>query len=99
MTHTSEPSAAEPDDSIDDAAPAEAALVEAVVGTPAPATQRVRKRPKPGERRVQILHTLASMLEQPGADRVTTAALAASSMCRRPRCTATSRARRRCSRA
>jgi TetR/AcrR family transcriptional regulator len=36
-----------------------------------------RKRPKPGERRVQILHTLASMLEQPGAERITTAALAA----------------------
>jgi TetR/AcrR family transcriptional regulator len=36
-----------------------------------------RKRPKPGERRVQILQTLASMLEQPGAERVTTAALAA----------------------
>jgi TetR/AcrR family transcriptional regulator len=38
---------------------------------------RVRKRPKPGERRVQILQTLAQMLEQPGADRITTAALAA----------------------
>jgi TetR/AcrR family transcriptional regulator len=37
----------------------------------------VRKRPKPGERRIQILQTLASMLEQPGAERVTTAALAA----------------------
>jgi TetR/AcrR family transcriptional regulator len=36
-----------------------------------------RKRPKPGERRVQILQTLAHMLEQPGAERVTTAALAA----------------------
>ncbi len=36
-----------------------------------------RKRPKPGERRVQILQTLAGMLEQPGAERVTTAALAA----------------------
>jgi len=36
-----------------------------------------RKRPKPGERRVQILQTLAAMLEQPGADRITTAALAA----------------------
>ena len=36
-----------------------------------------RKRPKPGERRIQILQTLASMLEQPGADRITTAALAA----------------------
>lgn len=37
----------------------------------------VRKRPKPGERRVQILQALATMLEQPGAERVTTAALAA----------------------
>ena len=36
-----------------------------------------RKRPKPGERRIQILQTLASMLEQPSAERVTTAALAA----------------------
>ncbi len=36
-----------------------------------------RKRPRPGERRVQILETLATMLEQPGADRITTAALAA----------------------
>lgn len=36
-----------------------------------------RKRPRPGERRVQILQALATMLEQPGAERVTTAALAA----------------------
>ena len=36
-----------------------------------------RKRPKPGERRAQILKTLAGMLEQPGAERITTAALAA----------------------
>jgi TetR/AcrR family transcriptional regulator len=36
-----------------------------------------RKRPRPGERRVQILQTLAVMLEQPGAERITTAALAA----------------------
>ncbi|PKO45375.1 MAG: nucleoid occlusion factor SlmA [Betaproteobacteria bacterium HGW-Betaproteobacteria-3] len=45
-----------------------------------PATEpaaAARKRPKPGERRVQILQALASMLEQPGADRITTAALAA----------------------
>jgi TetR/AcrR family transcriptional regulator len=40
-------------------------------------TSPTRKRPKPGERRVQILQTLASMLERPGAERVTTAALAA----------------------
>ena len=36
-----------------------------------------RKRPKPGERRVQILQALAGMLEQPGAERITTSALAA----------------------
>jgi TetR/AcrR family transcriptional regulator len=40
------------------------------------ATAPTRKRPRPGERRVQILQTLASMLEQPGAERITTAALA-----------------------
>jgi TetR/AcrR family transcriptional regulator len=44
---------------------------EAGAGTPK------RKRPKPGERRLQILQTLAQMLEQPGAERITTAALAA----------------------
>lgn len=32
---------------------------------------------KPGERKTQILHTLAEMLEQPHAARITTAALAA----------------------
>ena len=36
-----------------------------------------RKRPKPGERRVQILQALATMLEQPGSERITTSALAA----------------------
>ncbi len=46
---------------------------EATVNTATPA----RKRPKPGERRVQILQALAAMLEQPGAERITTAALAA----------------------
>jgi len=40
-------------------------------------TPVARKRPKPGERREQILQALASMLEQPGAERITTAALAA----------------------
>jgi TetR/AcrR family transcriptional regulator len=38
---------------------------------------KTRKRPKPGERRVQILQALAEMLENPQGDRVTTAALAA----------------------
>jgi TetR/AcrR family transcriptional regulator len=36
-----------------------------------------RKRPKPGERRIQILQALAEMLENPQGERVTTAALAA----------------------
>src|SRR6185369_2460639 len=42
-----------------------------------PPTLPTRKRPRPGERRVQILETLATMLQEPGAERVTTAALAA----------------------
>jgi TetR/AcrR family transcriptional regulator len=46
-------------------------------GTETAAVAPARKRPKPGERRIQILQTLASMLEQPGAERITTAALAA----------------------
>lgn len=41
------------------------------------AEPEARKRPKPGERRVQILQALAAMLEQPGAERITTSALAA----------------------
>jgi TetR/AcrR family transcriptional regulator len=45
--------------------------------TPAAAATPARKRPRPGERRVQILQTLAGMLEQPGAERITTASLAA----------------------
>jgi TetR/AcrR family transcriptional regulator len=51
--------------------PEDEAAAEATPAAPA------RKRPKPGERRIQILQTLASMLEQPGAERITTAALAA----------------------
>ena len=53
---------------------------EAIVPGSAPAALPVpaaRKRPRPGERRVQILETLATMLQEPGAERVTTAALAA----------------------
>ena len=45
--------------------------------TDTPPATPARKRPRPGERRVQILQTLAAMLEQPGAERITTAALAA----------------------
>jgi TetR/AcrR family transcriptional regulator len=69
MNNNSEASAAEPIPPLDDAAATQAE--EPAAAPP------VRKRPKPGERRVQILETLAGMLEQPGADRVTTAALAA----------------------
>lgn len=36
-----------------------------------------RKRPRPGERRLQILQTLAAMLQQPDSERITTSALAA----------------------
>ena len=55
---------------------------EAIVPGAAPAALAAvapptRKRPRPGERRVQILETLATMLQEPGAERVTTAALAA----------------------
>jgi len=57
--------------------PDDQTLAAATVDAPAAVSATVRKRPKPGERRVQILQTLASMLEQPGAERVTTAALAA----------------------
>jgi len=54
--------------------PARSALLAPLEGGAAPAP---RKRPRPGERRIQILETLATMLQEPGADRITTAALAA----------------------
>jgi len=44
---------------------------------PAPEETKVRHRMKPGQRREQILQMLAAMLEQPGAERITTASLAA----------------------
>ncbi|HEX4233222.1 MAG TPA: nucleoid occlusion factor SlmA [Caldimonas sp.] len=52
------------------------AIVPGAARAAAPALP-ARKRPRPGERRVQILETLATMLQEPGAERVTTAALAA----------------------
>lgn len=45
--------------------------------TTAAGASRSAGRPKPGERKVQILQTLANMLQEPSGDRVTTAALAA----------------------
>ena len=47
------------------------------VSAQAPAEEKTRKRPRPGERRVQILQVLAEMLQNPRGERVTTAALAA----------------------
>jgi TetR/AcrR family transcriptional regulator len=41
-----------------------------------PSASAVRRRPKPGERRIQILQALAAMLERPSGERITTAALA-----------------------
>ena len=43
---------------------------------PTPDEPKVRQRMKPGQRREQILQTLAGMLEQPGTERITTALLA-----------------------
>ncbi|MDO9315514.1 MAG: nucleoid occlusion factor SlmA [Burkholderiaceae bacterium] len=63
------------DDTLD--SDGEEAPLPVAEGAEVPAVGTSRKRPKPGERRVQILQTLAAMLEQPGAERVTTAALAA----------------------
>ncbi len=63
------------DDTLDSDGEAAGAL--AADPTEAAPADSGRKRPKPGERRAQILQTLAGMLEQPGAERVTTAALAA----------------------
>jgi TetR/AcrR family transcriptional regulator len=63
--------------SVSSPAPSEdTASTEALEGIDAAASAQARKRPKPGERRVQILQALAAMLEQPGAERITTAALA-----------------------
>ncbi len=61
----------------DEAVPSSTADVASAAAEAVSARPPGRKRPKPGERRVQILQTLATMLEQPGAERVTTAALAA----------------------
>lgn len=56
---------------------ADAGAVSASEDSPHDGSAKSRKRPLPGQRRVQILQALATMLEQPGAERVTTAALAA----------------------
>ncbi len=67
------------DDDAGPATPTPALRDEAIVpgAGAAHAAAAPRKRPRPGERRVQILETLATMLQEPGAERITTAALAA----------------------
>jgi TetR/AcrR family transcriptional regulator len=82
MTPSSDPPAGasvDPDEDPGDATPAlpDEAIVPGAVPAALAAVAPVRKRPRPGERRVQILETLATMLQEPGAERVTTAALAA----------------------
>lgn len=52
-------------------------LEKEVLDKPASRASAPRRRPLPGERRLQILQSLAELLESPNADRVTTAALAA----------------------
>jgi TetR/AcrR family transcriptional regulator len=44
--------------------------------TPSAAATSAKSRPAPGERRIQILQTLAAMLELPTSERITTALLA-----------------------
>jgi TetR/AcrR family transcriptional regulator len=79
MTPSSDPPASVTGDSEEEASVTSPLPDEAIVpGTSRqPPTLPTRKRPRPGERRVQILETLATMLQEPGAERVTTAALAA----------------------
>ena len=50
--------------------------MDSAAASDSPAASRP-PRPKPGERRLQILQALATMLQEPGGERVTTAALAA----------------------
>ncbi|WP_069264649.1 nucleoid occlusion factor SlmA [Paraburkholderia nodosa] len=50
---------------------------EAVEAADSPGAARRAPRPKPGERRIHILQTLATMLEAPRGEKITTAALAA----------------------
>ncbi|WP_027015170.1 nucleoid occlusion factor SlmA [Comamonas composti] len=57
--------------------PSSAAETQTAADETVSTTPPARKRPKPGERREQILQALAAMLEKPGAERITTAALAA----------------------
>ncbi|MEO8524304.1 MAG: nucleoid occlusion factor SlmA [Caldimonas sp.] len=79
MTLPPDPPAGEPGNSVGEV---ETGLIEPLLSAlvaplAIPVAPLARKRPRPGERRVQILETLATMLQEPGAERITTAALAA----------------------
>src|SRR5664279_3895388 len=79
--HSDQPAGIDDDDSGEAAAEPVSPLPDGAIvpGAAAPVVAALapRKRPKPGERRVHILETLATMLQEPGAERVTTAGLAA----------------------
>ncbi len=78
VTHADPDDDALPEASGDATTAAPSGLAALAAGVAAPVqVVPARKRPKPGERRIQILQTLAAMLEEPGAERITTAALAA----------------------
>jgi TetR/AcrR family transcriptional regulator len=51
--------------------------MDATLSSDDPVAVTTRKRPKPGERRLQILQMIATMLQDGAAEKVTTAALAA----------------------
>ena len=80
MTPSHDPPAGAASDEAEASEVEPAALTPGVVAgamSALPPPPPARKRPRPGERRVQILETLATMLQEPGAERITTAALAA----------------------
>jgi TetR/AcrR family transcriptional regulator len=81
MTHSPELPSGELGEAAGEASEVEtdlpAEVIRPFVKSPVAAAVVARKRPRPGERRVQILETLATMLQEPGAERITTAALAA----------------------
>ncbi len=78
MTHSPEPPAGDLGEPTSDASSdLSAEAIQPSVKSKVAEAIVARKRPRPGERRVQILEMLAAMLQEPGAERITTAALAA----------------------
>lgn len=82
MQPNARPDAAVDEDPLDVERPAapltpSAATADGNANPGAPSAPQRTSRPKPGERRVHILQTLATMLEAPKSEKITTAALAA----------------------